>query len=107
MLVTTSVEFFDERGEDQVELNGKVATGTERERVVELLKLVRKGVKRRLGRAQMVSSGDFPTSAGLASSAAAFAALAVAARAGGGAAARCAGRVGAGATGQWFRVPVD
>jgi diphosphomevalonate decarboxylase len=81
LLVTTSVEFFDERGEDQVELNGKVATGTERERVVELLKLVRKGVKRRLGRAQMVSSGDFPASAGLASSAAAFAALAVAARA--------------------------
>lgn len=83
--VTTSVEFASGRGEDQVELNGKVAQGAERQRVVDALKLVRADAKARLGvtlgAARMVSRGDFPASAGLASSAAAFAALAVAARA--------------------------
>lgn len=80
--VTTSVEFTGQRGADLVEINGKVAEGGERKRVEEALKLVRaeaKGVK--LGAARMVSKGDFPAAAGLASSAAAFAALAVAARA--------------------------
>ena len=83
--VTTTVEFASRRGEDEVELNGKVAKATERQRVVDALKLVRAEAKARpgvtLGAARMVSRGDFPASAGLASSAAAFAALAVAARA--------------------------
>ena len=77
--VTTSVEFLGGRGADQVELNGRVAEGSERKRVVELLKLVRG--TRKLGPARVVSRGDFPASAGLASSAAGFAALAVASRA--------------------------
>jgi diphosphomevalonate decarboxylase len=79
--VITTVEFFPQRGADLVELNGKAAAGTERARVVELLQLVRREAKGRLGRAAMTSRGNFPASAGLASSAAAFAALAVAARA--------------------------
>ncbi|MFZ5439157.1 MAG: diphosphomevalonate decarboxylase [Myxococcota bacterium] len=80
--VTTEVEFTGEQGDDQVEINGKVAQGTERQRVVDTLKLVRAeaGARKKLGAARMVSRGDFPASAGLASSAAAFAALAVAAR---------------------------
>ena len=82
--VTTTVEFTAlTTAPDVVEINGKHAEGTERARVVELLSLVRKqaGAKKKLGAAIMVSRGDFPASAGLASSAAAFAALAVAARA--------------------------
>ncbi len=83
--VTTTVEFFEGPGDDAVTLNGKPAKGTERQRVVDALTLVRKEARkalgRKLGRATMVSAGDFPPSAGLASSAAAFAALAVAARA--------------------------
>lgn len=83
--VTTSVEFTFERGADEIEINGKLAAGTERKRVEELLALVRREAKAtrktKLGRAKMSSRGDFPASAGLASSAAAFAALSVAARA--------------------------
>ncbi len=82
--VTTSVEFHESPGEDEIEINGLAATGTERARVVEALGLVRREARserRRLGRAVMRSKGDFPAAAGLASSAAAFAALAVAARA--------------------------
>lgn len=78
--VTTSVEFTGERGDDEVRINGREAKGTERARVVELLALVRREAKAKLGRARMESAGDFPAAAGLASSAAAFAALAVAAR---------------------------
>ncbi|MBE2251517.1 MAG: diphosphomevalonate decarboxylase [Myxococcus sp.] len=78
--VTTTVEFDDRPGDDEVRINGQVAAGSERARVVELLGLVRKATKQKLGRARMVSVGDFPAAAGLASSAAAFAALAVAAR---------------------------
>ncbi len=78
--VTTTVEFLGGDGDDDVTINGKVAAGSERARVVELLGLVRAQTKRRLGRACMISKGDFPAAAGLASSAAAFAALSVAAR---------------------------
>jgi diphosphomevalonate decarboxylase len=81
LAVTTTVEFSRARGPDVVEINGKVAEGTERARVVAALALVRKGAKAKLGAARMVSRGDFPAAAGLASSAAAFAALSVAARA--------------------------
>ncbi len=75
--VTTTVEFRP--GADEVELNGKVAQGTERSRVLHVLDTLRLGTD--LGPARVVSRGDFPASAGLASSAAGFAALAVAARA--------------------------
>ncbi|HZA49452.1 MAG TPA: diphosphomevalonate decarboxylase [Myxococcaceae bacterium] len=74
--VRTTVEFRP--GADEVELNGKPAEGTDRDRVVRLLDVLRKGTS--LGAARVVSRGDFPVSAGLASSAAGFAALAVAAR---------------------------
>jgi diphosphomevalonate decarboxylase len=67
---------------DEVELNGYVAKGSERDRVLRVLEAVRAEAKdAKLGPAKMVSRGDFPASAGLASSAAGFAALAVAARA--------------------------
>lgn len=81
--VTTSVEFSSgkTRGADKIEINGRVAVGAERQRVVDALKLVRASTKTKLGPARVVSRGDFPASAGLASSAAAFAALSVAARA--------------------------
>ncbi len=77
--ITTTVEWG--QGTDEVLLNGKAAEGGERRRVVELLSRVRAEAGRPLGGARMVSHGDFPASAGLASSAAAFAALALAARA--------------------------
>ena len=67
-------------GAHEVELNGKAAVGSERQRVVDLLELLR-AKDGGLGFAKVVSEGDFPASAGLASSAAGFAALAVAARA--------------------------
>ncbi|QRO00817.1 diphosphomevalonate decarboxylase [Archangium violaceum] len=67
---------------DEVELNGYVAKGSERDRVLRVLDAVRAEAKdAKLGPARMVSRGDFPAAAGLASSAAGFAALAVAARA--------------------------
>lgn len=77
--VKTTVEWVPGRQGDQVEINGRVAEGSARARVVELLDAVRResGLQRS---ARMVSRGDFPEAAGLASSAAAFAALAVAAR---------------------------
>jgi diphosphomevalonate decarboxylase len=81
--VTTSVEFFDEPGEDSVSIGGKKAVGSEATRVLEILSLVRSEAQKnkvKLGRAVMSSQGDFPKAAGLASSAAAFAALAIAAR---------------------------
>jgi diphosphomevalonate decarboxylase len=77
--ITTTVEWGTPA--DEVTLNGKAAQGTERARVLALLDEVRAEAGRPLGHARMVSAGDFPASAGLASSAAAFAALALAARA--------------------------
>src|SRR4051794_24107261 len=75
--VTTTVRFGVER--DEVELNGKAAQGKERARMFELIELVR-AERSDLGPVQIVSRGDFPPAAGLASSAAGFAALALAAR---------------------------
>lgn len=77
LAVHTTVEFRP--GADEVELNGRLAGGTERKRVVQVLDVLRVGTS--LGAARVVSRGDFPASAGLASSAAGFAALSVAARA--------------------------
>ena len=82
--IVTTVEFHGASGDDDVVLNDRPAVGTERDRVVSTLNDVRSAasakLKRRVGRATVVSSGDFPAAAGLASSAAAFAALSVAAR---------------------------
>lgn len=77
--VRTTVEFGARA--DGVELNGAVAEGAEHDRVVRVLDEVRSCVGNSVGAARVVSKGNFPASAGLASSAAGFAALAVAARA--------------------------
>ncbi|MBJ6762004.1 diphosphomevalonate decarboxylase [Myxococcaceae bacterium JPH2] len=79
MSVTTTVEFGV--AAEQVEINGHVSKGSERDRVLRLLDALRAEGRQELGPARVVSRGDFPMAAGLASSAAGFAALAVAARA--------------------------
>jgi diphosphomevalonate decarboxylase len=73
--VTTTVEWGS--GADSVSINGEPARGSELTRVVAMLDLVRG----RNGFARVISDGNFPKAAGLASSAAGFAALAIAARA--------------------------
>ena len=82
--VRTTVAFTGAVSPDAVEINRKVATGSERQRVLDVLQVVRKGLsparRKALGAALVVSKGDFPASAGLASSAAAFAALSLATR---------------------------
>jgi diphosphomevalonate decarboxylase len=77
--VKASVQFG--QPEDLVEINGALARGSEHDRVVALLDEVRRSAGAGLGGARVDSRGDFPASAGLASSAAAFASLAVATRA--------------------------
>jgi diphosphomevalonate decarboxylase len=85
MATRTEVTFSAERGDDLVELNGRPASGRPRARVLGLLDLVRDEAARlfgrSLGQAEVRSVNDFPTAAGLASSASAFSALALAARA--------------------------
>lgn len=77
----TYVAFDDQLGRDQFELDGDVVDpDTRLSRVSGFLDLIRE----RAGfdtRARIISSNDFPTAAGLASSASGFAALAVAASA--------------------------
>jgi len=77
--VTTTVELGT--GTSQVELNGREALGQQRERVLALLERIAQEAGRPLGGAHVASAGNFPVAAGLASSAAGFAALAKAGRA--------------------------
>ncbi len=71
----TSVEFDSTLKSDSLVLDGKIATEKELSRVVKFLDVVRKMAKKSVF-AKVVSKNNFPKSAGLASSAAAFAALA-------------------------------
>ncbi len=74
----TTVSFQPSLGMDELIINGHEVTGKSLERVSALLDVVRQGAGLGL-RAEVVSDNNFPTGAGIASSAAAFAALALAA----------------------------
>lgn len=80
MTTTTSVELVAGLGDDELVLGGHRADEPATARVRGLLDRVRARTSS-AARARVVSSNDFPTAAGLASSASAFAALAVAAAA--------------------------
>ncbi len=73
----TSVEFTDLQKDDSLSINGIPGTAAEVQRVSSFLDLVRKmaGLD---ARAKVTSQSNFPTGAGIASSAAGFAALALA-----------------------------
>jgi diphosphomevalonate decarboxylase len=74
----TTVAFDPTRDEDALMLNGTAERGQALQRISRLLDLVRARAGT-MARAEVVSSNNFPTAAGLASSASAFAALALAA----------------------------
>jgi diphosphomevalonate decarboxylase len=76
--VVTTVEFGS--AEDAVMLHGSPARGRERVRVLDLVERVRREAGQPLGPVQVDSRANFPMAAGLASSAAGFAALALAVR---------------------------
>ncbi|MFT3772190.1 MAG: diphosphomevalonate decarboxylase [Minicystis sp.] len=78
MTTTTTVTFDPTLPNDAFALAGEPVTGRPLQRVVDLLDRVRKAAGLR-DRATVSSSNDFPTAAGLASSASAFAALSLAA----------------------------
>ncbi|MEM8607518.1 MAG: diphosphomevalonate decarboxylase [Myxococcota bacterium] len=78
-LVTETRVIFDPTlQEDEVRLDGRRATSSERARVVDMLARIRREARTRT-RARVSSHNRFPTAAGLASSASGFAALAAAA----------------------------
>ncbi len=78
LFTRTTVSFQPSLALDEFVLNGREVTGHALERVSDMLDLVRQkaGFKHR---AEVVSENNFPTGAGIASSASAFAALALAA----------------------------
>jgi len=75
---TTSVCFDNSLEDDQFSLNGDMIEGREKARVSSFLDLIRE-MSGKKSAAKVASSNNFPTAAGLASSASAFAALALAA----------------------------
>lgn len=74
----TTVEFLSGHKEDIVNIDGKNMEGEKREKVVRHLNLIRNIANSNL-RAKVVSKNNFPSAAGMASSASGFAALTVAA----------------------------
>jgi diphosphomevalonate decarboxylase len=80
MTTLTRVSVDDALAADRFELDGREASGRPLERVSAMLDALwaRAGRSAARPRAEVVSANDFPTAAGLASSASAFAALAVA-----------------------------
>lgn len=74
----TSVTFLENLDKDEFILNGQLIKGSALERVAEFLDLIRTTAKRTLF-ARVESTNNFPMGAGIASSASAFAALALAA----------------------------
>ncbi|GAB4494317.1 MAG: diphosphomevalonate decarboxylase [Anaerolineales bacterium] len=77
-LFTKTTVSFGEKERDSLSINGNPVTGKGLERVSGILDIVRQAAGITL-RAEVVSENNFPTGAGIASSAAAFAALALAA----------------------------
>lgn len=78
LVTETTVAFEPWLEHDVIHLDGRVATGAEARRMTALLEEVR-GAARMGSHARVVTRNDFPTAAGLASSASGFAALAAAA----------------------------
>jgi diphosphomevalonate decarboxylase len=78
LFTRTSISFQPSLALDEFVLNGREVTGHALERVSGMLDLVRAKAGLKM-RAEVVSENNFPTGAGIASSAAAFAALALAA----------------------------
>jgi diphosphomevalonate decarboxylase len=74
---TTTIEFSDEYKTDSFILNDQEATGKVKQRVINHLNLIRE-LESITAKAKVVSKNNFPTAAGLASSASGFAALTVA-----------------------------
>lgn len=77
VVTQTSVEFLPQLLEDEVTINGQVASEKEKQRVVKHLNLIRNMAKLKMF-ARVISENNFPKSAGIASSASGFAALSVA-----------------------------
>jgi len=80
LVTETRVRFDPSLSSDLVRLDGRRATATESERVVAMLDRVRRDARLRM-KAHVTSHNQFPTAAGLASSASGFAALAASASA--------------------------
>ena len=74
----TSVEFRDDLTADHIEIDGHVVTGHAADKVINFLNIIRK-LSGKNSYANVISTNHVPISAGLASSASAFAALATAA----------------------------
>lgn len=80
MFTVTTVTFDKERKNDRLVINDRETDQGERERVSNFLNLIRQKIKLSAS-AEVISHNNFPTGAGLASSASAFASLALAATA--------------------------
>lgn len=77
-LTTTTVEFNPDYRADKILIGGKEVTGIKSKRVVKILDQVRKKSHLKL-KAKVISENNFPEGTGIASSASAFSALALAA----------------------------